>query len=410
MVRSAEIRGHPGDRRAHEPRRTDPRMGGGLRDGRRAVLDCDAAARAARRAAASGQRQDPRDRRPQGVARSGERRRLLRGAGRRHQPRSARALLHADAARLSDFADGPRQHPIRDAPFTKLDLVCCRNLLIYFQPHAQKTVLTLFHFSLKPGGFLFLGSSESPGGLLDELDTIDEHSKIYRKRRDINLPRDFKLPLPRSGALARAHAFVPSPPRPAVAAQTLAVYDRLLDRFMPPSFLVDGDGQLVDTFGGVEVLLKIRARRPSQLLTDLVTGDLRAVVSGLLHRVRRDAESVRYPAVQIPGHAKPFALVAEPMRDSHGIVTHILVSFADAEAGTAPVVPPFTDVPPPSVERTLDPSTDGDLFAAPLTFDQVRALEEELAYTKEHLQAAVQEHETANEELQSEEHTSELQS
>ena len=289
---------------------------------------------------------------------------------------------------------------IRDAPFTKLDLVSCRNLLIYFQPHAQKTVLTLFHFSLKPGGFLFLGSSESPGGLLDELDTIDEHSKIYRKRRDINLPRDFKLPLPRSGALARAHAFVPSPPRPAVAAQTLAVYDRLLDRFMPPSFLVDGDGQLVDTFGGVEVLLKIRARRPSQLLTDLVTGDLRAVVSGLLHRVRRDAESVRYPAVQIPGHAKPFALVAEPMRDSHGIVTHILVSFADAEAGTVPVVPPFTDVPPPSVERTLDPSTDGDLFAAPLTFDQVRALEEELAYTKEHLQAAVQEHETANEELQ----------
>ena len=53
---------------------------------------------------------------------------------------------------------------IRDAPFTKMDLITCRNLLIYFQPHAQKTVLTLFHFSLKPGGFLFLGSSESPGG------------------------------------------------------------------------------------------------------------------------------------------------------------------------------------------------------------------------------------------------------
>ena len=95
---------------------------------------------------------------------------------------------------------------IRDAPFTKLDLITCRNLLIYFQPHAQKTVLTLFHFALKPGGFLFLGSSESPGGLLDEFDTIDEHAKIYRKRRDIGLPRDLKLPLPRSGDACRAAA------------------------------------------------------------------------------------------------------------------------------------------------------------------------------------------------------------
>ena len=86
---------------------------------------------------------------------------------------------------------------LRDAPFTKKDLIACRNLLIYFQPHAQKTVLTLFHFSLKPGGFLFLGSSESPGRLLDEFDTIDEHAKIYRKRRDIRLPR--------AGAFQRPH-------------------------------------------------------------------------------------------------------------------------------------------------------------------------------------------------------------
>src|SRR4030095_10421097 len=78
---------------------------------------------------------------------------------------------------------------IRDAPFTKMDLIACRNLLIYFQPHAQKTVLTLFHFALKPGGVLFLGSSESPGGLLDEFDTIDERAKLYRKRRDMRLPR-----------------------------------------------------------------------------------------------------------------------------------------------------------------------------------------------------------------------------
>jgi two-component system CheB/CheR fusion protein len=165
---------------------------------------------------------------------------------------------------------------IRDAPFTKMDLIACRNLLIYFQPHAQKTVLTLFHFSLKPGGFLFLGSSESPGGLLDEFDTIDEHAKIYRKRRDIGLPRDLKLPLPRSGTLPRA---VPAPVvrNAAVSPQLLAVYDRLLDRFMPPSFLVDEHGQLVDMFGGVDTLLKVKARRPTQNLLDMLGDDVRTV-------------------------------------------------------------------------------------------------------------------------------------
>jgi two-component system CheB/CheR fusion protein len=69
---------------------------------------------------------------------------------------------------------------MRDSPFTKLDLICCRNLLIYFHPHAQKTILTLFHFGLKTGGYLFLGPSETPGDLGDEFDTIDPHVKISR--------------------------------------------------------------------------------------------------------------------------------------------------------------------------------------------------------------------------------------
>src|SRR6185369_212905 len=161
------------------------------------------------------------------------------------------------------------------------------------------------------------------GGLIDEFDTIDEHSKLYRKRRDIGLPRDVKLPLPRSGAAPRI-----SPPLPrstGVNQQLLNIYDRLLDRFMPPSFLVDGEGQLVDTFGGVETLLKIKPRRPSQNLLEMLGDDLRTVVSGALFRVRRDAESVRYPGIQIPGHASRFSLVAEPIRDPHGTLTPVLV-------------------------------------------------------------------------------------
>ncbi|MEZ6071303.1 MAG: chemotaxis protein CheB [Pirellulales bacterium] len=78
---------------------------------------------------------------------------------------------------------------VRDAPFTKLDLISCRNLLIYFQPDAQKKVLSLFHFGLKANGVLLLGPSESPGELGDEFDAVDRHWKIYRKRRDVRSPR-----------------------------------------------------------------------------------------------------------------------------------------------------------------------------------------------------------------------------
>jgi two-component system CheB/CheR fusion protein len=285
---------------------------------------------------------------------------------------------------------------IRDAPFTKLDLISCRNLLIYFQPHAQKTVLTLFHFALKPGGYLFLGSSESPGGLVDEFDTIDEHAKIYRKRRDIGLPRDLKLPLPRSGTVPRNLQVATMRPG-GVNAQLISLYDRLLDRFMPPSFLVDEHGQLVDTFGGVQSLLRIKSRRPSQNLLDMLGNDLRTVVSGALHRVNRDGESVRYPGIQISGYEKRVSLVAEPIRDGHGTLTHVLISLADPDAPNgSTLVPPFADVPGLSVSDAHD----SVLETSGLTREQIQALEDELTYTKQHLNAAIQEHETANEELQ----------
>ena len=285
---------------------------------------------------------------------------------------------------------------IRDAPFTKLDLITCRNLLIYFQPHAQKTVLTLFHFALKTGGFLFLGSSESPGGLVDEFDTLDEHAKIYRKRRDVGLPRDLKLPLPRGNVL----------PRPSVTAlnrmggvnpQLLAVYDRLLDRFMPPSFLIDEHGQLIDTFGSAESLLKMKRRRPSQGILDMLDGELRTVVSGALHRVRKDASHVRYDGVPVPGLAGRFTVSAEPLRDARGGLTHVLLSLT-AQDGAPVALAPRPSPSPASIDAgvpLIEP-----LDVAGMNQDQMVALQDELSYTKENLQSAIQELETTNEELQ----------
>ncbi len=87
-----------------------------------------------------------------------------------------------------------RHNVTKDAPFTKMHFISCRNMLIYLQPQAQRTVLSLFHFSLASGGVMFLGASESPGPLSDEFVSIDEHWKIFRKRRDVTLLGQVKLP------------------------------------------------------------------------------------------------------------------------------------------------------------------------------------------------------------------------
>ncbi len=183
-----------------------------------------------------------------------------------------------------------------------------------------------------------------------------------------------------------------------VSPQLLAIYDRLLDRFMPPSFLVDEHGQLVDTFGGVESLLKIKARRPSQNLLDMLGDDLRTVVSGALHRVRRDPESVRYPGVPMPGDSRRFSLIAEPLRDAAGALTHILISLADADAEQR-------RRPGSALRRRARRRVGRRTSGAGCRSAACRAISSARSrtsspYTKEHLQAAIQEHETANEELQ----------
>src|SRR5579859_5161594 len=82
---------------------------------------------------------------------------------------------------------------IRDAPFTRMDLVSCRNLLIYLQPAAQQKALSLFHFALNRGGVLFLGPSESPGSLAQDYETIDKHWRIHRKATEVRVAVDPRL-------------------------------------------------------------------------------------------------------------------------------------------------------------------------------------------------------------------------
>ncbi|HEX3481672.1 MAG TPA: chemotaxis protein CheB [Kofleriaceae bacterium] len=292
-----------------------------------------------------------------------------------------------DLRQLIVFA---RHNVTKDAPFTKMHFISCRNMLIYFQPQPQRTVMSLFHFGLAPGGVLFLGASETPGTLADEFVSIDDHWKIYRKRRDVQLLSQIRMPLHRQMPRRPALIDIPRPhgPDPLI----IETYDQLLDRYMPPGFLIDEDYALVDSFAGAEKLLKMRRRRPSSNLLDLLDDELRAVVSGAIQRAVRERTAVAYSGVRLPGSepgaAERCTLTAEPLVHPRTATRHVLVTFQ-------PTPEPGSTVGTPHEPPRAEP-----MPVSQASREHVSTLETELAYTRETLQATIEELETSNEEMQ----------
>jgi two-component system, chemotaxis family, CheB/CheR fusion protein len=295
--------------------------------------------------------------------------------------------ISPDLRQLIVFA---RHNVLKDAPFTKLSFISCRNMLIYLQPQAQRTVLSLFHFGLASGGVLFLGASESPGALSDEFTSIDDHWKIYRKRRDVHLLAQIKLPLGRRN-VRRTPVPIDLPRATGADPLILATYDQLLDEFMPPSFLVDEERCLVDSFGGAERLLRVRRRRMSTSILDLLEGELRTVVAGGIQRAIKEQARVEYTGVRIPDGdgERRCTMSIRPLLHPRTGARHLLISFGSA----------------PRLAEPSAPDAAAAVAVASVAADQVSqermsTLETELAYTKETLQATIEELETSNEEMQ----------
>ena len=302
--------------------------------------------------------------------------------------RSSGYQVSQDLRQMIVFA---RHNVTKDAPFTKMHFISCRNMLIYLQPHAQRSVLSLFHFGLASGGILFLGASESPGQLADEFVTLDDHWKIYRKRRDVHLLSQVRLPLHRQQArrpsafdVARTHGADPL---------MLQTYDQLLDRFMPPGFLIDEERVLVDSFAGAEKILRVRRRRPSTNILELLDDELRSVVAGAIQRALKDLKRVSYSGVRIPTETGELraTVVAEPLVHPRTNVRHVLLTFPDLGD---------EELSARTALETIDAGSPEAIAAAQASRERLDGLEAELSYTKETLQATIEELETSNEEMQ----------
>jgi two-component system, chemotaxis family, CheB/CheR fusion protein len=287
-----------------------------------------------------------------------------------------------------------RHNLVSDAPFTQLDLICCRNVLIYFQPELQARVLALFHFGLRTGGLLFLGPSETLGKLHDEFEPVSTEAKIFSKRRDLRLlshPGLTKLQLP----IRHREA---SPAITAKERKGIEAYESLLERFMPAAFLLDDGYQLLHCFGQAERFIELRGGRMSTALPDLLSGRLKNAVSGLIERFKQDAASshsvkLRHEGNGLSGNYR-LTISAVPLpRSSRTNVLVEIRSLTEESAGEEPA-----PAPEPSAAAEYVESLERDLD---FTRTQLQTTVEELEAANEELQAANEELVASNEELQS---------
>ena len=262
---------------------------------------------------------------------------------------------------------------LTDTPFTNLDLVSCRNLLIYLRPQAQRRALASLSYGLRIGGMLFLGSSETPGELMSSFDTVTETGKLYRKRvhsRTMHRPE-----IPTRVALRSRHESDRHRPE----TRLLPTYDALLERFMPRAFLLSEQRTLLDSYGGADKLLRVPPRRLTTDFLDLVPAEVRLPLAGAIARAMREPGPATYSVVEWPTEdgSLRFALTAERLSIKNAEPSY-LVSLKERDAPAADAAP--------------------SEFAP--TSERLVTLEEELSQTRRNLQSTVEELEASNEELQ----------
>jgi two-component system CheB/CheR fusion protein len=275
------------------------------------------------------------------------------------------------------------QNLVSDAPFTKLDLICCRNLLIYLEPEVQKKVITLFHFALVEGGFLFMGSSETIGRQVDLFEPLVKKWRIYRRIGPARPERvDFPIVATTEGrGLGRrpAEAVGGQPINFAEVTQRL-----LLDQYAPAAVLINRTYEIFYFFGPCSKYLELPAGEPTRDLMLMARDALATKLRGAVHRAIRENETVVVKGARVKrdGAYCPVRATVRPVHVPKTAEGLLLITFEDE-------APPAQAPAPPSHPGHGDAGDESTL----------RQLEYELKATREDLQSTIEEMESSNEEL-----------
>lgn len=270
---------------------------------------------------------------------------------------------------------------IRDPPFSRMDLVSCRNLLIYLGPEVQNRVIPTFHYALKPGGYMFLGTSEGIGQHGDLFATIDKKNRIFQAREHAAVHR---LPI-----LTGDERYSPFPTSVSADTRALsgvqlrhAVETQVLESFAPAHVVVNGDGDVVYSSGRTGKFLEIPQGAPSRQLINMAKRDLRLDLRAALRECAASRQRVVKDHVFIDeeeGRVQSVSVAVEPLNNlgsGEPLYVALFQALGPAQARSDAE----------RTQRKLEGTAD---------------LERELRDTRERLQSTIEEYETALEELKS---------
>jgi len=286
------------------------------------------------------------------------------------------------------------QNLVMDPPFTKLDLLVCRNLLIYLDTDLQRKLLPLFHYSLNPGGVLFLGSAETTGSATDLFAPLDRKFRLYRRLDRagsmdlLDFPSRFlkhapELPVDRSSQ--------PRGPSSPPNLQTLTGHF-LLQRYVPSAVLVGPEGDILFTSGRTGKYLEPAVGNASMNIFAMAREGLGVPLGEAFHRAQRDKAIVTLTQLKVGtnGGTQHVDVVVEPLAEPEALQGKVMIIFTDTAA-------PEDDGPAP---RRVPRRKQGDDELARAR-NALQAAHVEIFSTREEMQTSQEELKSTNEELQS---------
>ena len=289
-----------------------------------------------------------------------------------------------------------KHNVLTEPPFSRIDLVSCRNLLIYLEAPLQQKAVSVMHYALKPNGYLWLGSSETIGTFRDFFELEDAKHKFYAKR--VGLPRAPQT-FVREAAPEKVGLEGQVREAMAVGADVYREADRyLLNRFAPSSVLVNSDLEVIQFRGDTGQYLTPSPGKASLNLLKMLREGLLVGVRGALHKARREEAPVREDGLRVKsnGGYRDVNVQVVPVKGSNaGNHPHYLVLFDEPAHQDKRLAPRVEEQPP----KALRPQ--GGKDEAVDTERETARLAHELAATREYLQSVIEQQEAANEELQS---------
>ncbi len=288
--------------------------------------------------------------------------------------------------KLRELVVFANQNVISDPPFSNLDLICCRNMLIYLEPKVQKKLVELFHFVLAENGMLFLSSSESAGSQDGLFRALTKKHRIYKKKGG-NQKRGSRFRTagwepPAASEFSKRKSAGPREKR--TSSYLELARNVLLERYVPASVLIDQDFRLLFYHGATGDFLEYPAGEPTNDLNRLIIPGLRSKLMGAIRRVATDDAPATVEQRRFRRGRQEYnvTLKVEPVAGKRDGEKLFLVSFTKKE-------PPLREAKELVVPEELDVVADGI----------VSQLEYELKATREDLQSTIEEVEASNEEL-----------